>query len=29
MLLAHAQSLGAQLLTRDDPLRDHPLAYQP
>jgi len=29
MLLAHAQRLGARLLTRDDRMIDHPLAYRP
>lgn len=29
MIVVHAQELGARLLTRDDPLIHHPLAYQP
>lgn len=29
MLLAHASALQARLLTRDEKLRDHPLAYHP
>lgn len=29
MLLAHAQALQARLLTRDDKLQRHPLAYHP
>jgi PIN domain nuclease of toxin-antitoxin system len=29
MLLTHAQQLGARLLTRDEKLRDHPLALSP
>ena len=28
LLLLHAQQLGAKLLTRDDALREHPLAYR-
>ena len=29
LMLAHAQALGARLLTRDRKLLDHPLAYHP
>jgi len=29
MLLVHAGRLGARLLTRDEDMADHPLAYRP